>query len=116
MLYLLGLERKQKILRSHILFRSYSFGIEMINTFIHFRSSLKNHTRFQTKWAKCIRGFRPKRRKNPTDRVVHNYMAYIRESPPGLISTFNVCFGRFWSVWTHAYYLVLTHLAFRLSY
>ena len=32
-------------------FLSYSFGIETINTFIHFRSSLENHTRFQTEKA-----------------------------------------------------------------
>ena len=31
------------------LFLSYTFGIETINTFIHSRSFLKNHTRFQTK-------------------------------------------------------------------
>ena len=31
------------------LFLSYSFGIETINTFIHSRSSLENHTRFKTK-------------------------------------------------------------------
>ena len=34
------------------LFLSYSFGIETINTFIHSRSSLENHTRFQTKTGK----------------------------------------------------------------
>ena len=36
------------------LFRSYSFGIETINTSIHVRSrsSLENHTRFQTKMGK----------------------------------------------------------------
>ena len=35
------------------LFRSYSFGIETINTYIYVRSrsSLENHTRFQTKKA-----------------------------------------------------------------
>ena len=32
-------------------FLSYSFGIETINTFIHSRSSLENHTRFQTEKA-----------------------------------------------------------------
>ena len=49
------------------LFRSYSFGIETINTFIRSRSSLENETRFQIKWAKCIRPvFRPKRPKNHT--------------------------------------------------
>ena len=30
-------------------FLSYTFGIETINTFIHSRSFLKNHSRFQTK-------------------------------------------------------------------
>ena len=34
------------------LFRSYSFGIETINTFIRSRSSLENLTRFQTKIGK----------------------------------------------------------------
>ena len=34
-----------------ILFPSYSFGIEKINTFT-LRSSLENHTRFQTKMGK----------------------------------------------------------------
>ena len=50
---LLRLERKQKNssnpFRIRIfLFLSYSFGIETINTFIHSRSSLEKHTRFQT--------------------------------------------------------------------
>ena len=36
---------------------SYSFGIETINTFIRSRSSLENHTRYQTK---TIPVFRPK--------------------------------------------------------
>ena len=50
MLSLLRLERKPKNssnpFRIRIfLFLSYSFGIETINTFIHSRSSLKNHTR-----------------------------------------------------------------------
>ena len=31
------------------LFLSYSFGIKTINTFLHSRSSLENHTQFQTK-------------------------------------------------------------------
>ena len=54
---LLRLERLQKPFRIRIsLFLSYSFGIEMITTFIHTRSSLENLTRldkiynsFQTK-------------------------------------------------------------------
>ena len=56
MLALLSLERKQNYSSNPIrirkfLFLSYSFGIETINTFIPFRSSLDNHTRFQTKTA-----------------------------------------------------------------
>ena len=52
---LLRLECKQKnssnAFRTRIFlhFRSYSSGIEMTNTFILLRSSLENHTRFQTK-------------------------------------------------------------------
>ena len=51
---LLRLERQQKdflkpLMNSHIIPFSYSFGIEVINTFIHSRSFLENHTRFQTK-------------------------------------------------------------------
>ena len=37
-------------------FLSYSFGIETINTFIHSRSSLENHTRFQTKMFNVYEG------------------------------------------------------------
>ena len=51
---ILGLERKQKNYSNAFgtgifLFRFYSFAIETINTFIHSRSSLKNHTRFRIK-------------------------------------------------------------------
>ena len=52
----LRLECKQKFrhwnafwTRIFLHFRSYSSGIETTNTFIRFRSSLENHTRFQTK-------------------------------------------------------------------
>ena len=59
MLSLLRLERKQKILQSHFEFNiSLSFllrfGIETINTFIHSRSFLKNHTDSRPNWAKSI--------------------------------------------------------------
>ena len=48
------------------------------------RSSLENNTRFQTKCAKGIPVFRPKRSKNHAwwGRHTHTYMAYIRENPP----------------------------------
>ena len=89
MLASLRLEHKQN--KSSNLFRtciflvlSYSFGIETINTFIHSRSSLENHTRFKTKIGEVYTPFRPKRRKFPTqwgDGAAHTYIAYIRESP-----------------------------------
>ena len=72
MLSLLRLERKQKKNYSNpfrnrtFLFLSYLFGIETITTFIHSRSSLEKHTRFQTKMGKVYTRFRPKRRRNPT--------------------------------------------------
>ena len=48
------------------LFLSYSFGIETINTFIQSRSSLENHTRFQSKMGKVYTRFQTtKWRKNP---------------------------------------------------
>ena len=73
MLSLLRLERQQKNalnpFRIGTFLLSYSFGIKLINMFIHSRSSLENHTRFQTKMTNVcipIPVFRPKRRKNPT--------------------------------------------------
>ena len=65
---LLRLERKQKISSNAFRIRLfplcyYSFGIEMINTFIHSRSSLENYTRFHTKMEKSIPVFRPKKPK-----------------------------------------------------
>ena len=70
-LSLLRLERKQKNssnpFRIRIfLFLSYSFGIETINTFIHSRSSLENHTRFQTKMGKVYTRFQNKTAQKPT--------------------------------------------------
>ena len=67
---LLRLERKQKNssnpLRIHIfLFLSYSFGIAMINTFIHSRSSLESYTRFQSKMVKIYTRFQTKKAKKP---------------------------------------------------
>ena len=46
---------------------NYSFGTQTINTFIHSRSFLENHTRFQSK--------------NPPFGVAHTYTAYIRGYP-----------------------------------
>ena len=92
---LLRLERKQKNssnpFRIRIFLRiSFTFGIETINTFIHSRSSLENHTRSQTKMGKICTRFLIKRRKNPTrsggrGAHTHKYIAHIREFPlPGL--------------------------------
>ena len=54
-------------IRSRIfLFRSYSFGIETINTLILSLVPLKTIPDFRPKWTKCIPVFGPKRPKNPT--------------------------------------------------
>ena len=81
---LLRLGRKQKNssnpFRIRIfLFLSYSFGIETINTFIHSRSSLENHTRFQTKMGKVYIRFETKTAQKPFG-VAHRY---VGEYPPG---------------------------------
>ena len=57
MLSLLRLERKQKNYSNPFrirtfLFLYFSFEIETVNTFIHSRSSLENHTQIQTKMGK----------------------------------------------------------------
>ena len=65
-------------------FLSYSPGIETINTFIHSRSSLKNHTRFQTKIGKVYTRFQTTTvQKTLPDGAAHTYIAYVREYPPG---------------------------------
>ena len=81
MLSLLRLERKQtnssNPFRIRIfLFLSYSFGIETINTFIHSRSSLENHTRFQTKMGKVYTRFQTKtaQKPYPTGRHIPNQL------------------------------------------
>ena len=86
MLSLLRLERKQKNsskpFRIRVFFfLSYSFGIETIKTFIQSRSSLKNHTRFQTKRGKVYTFFQTKTTQLcPIGR--HSYITYIWEYPP----------------------------------
>ena len=53
--------------------------------FIRSRSSLENHTSFQTKMGKVYMPvFRPKRPKKHTLWAAHIYIAYIREYPPGI--------------------------------
>ena len=64
------LERKQTIspnaypIRKFLL-RSYSFGVETINKFIHPRSSIENHTRFQIKMGKEYTRFQTRKDKKP---------------------------------------------------
>ena len=68
---LLRLECKQKTfsnafqIRIYFLFRSYSFGIETINTFIRFRSSLESDNQFQTKMGKVYTRFQTKKVQKP---------------------------------------------------
>ena len=69
-LKLLKLERKQNnssnAFRIRIfLFPSHSFGIETITTFIRSRSSLENHTRFQTKMGEVYTCFQTKKAQKP---------------------------------------------------
>ena len=82
------LERKRTIspnaypIRKFLL-RSYSFGVETINKFIHPRSSIENHTRFQVKMGKEYTRFQTRKDKKTLHFwAVHVYMAYIGESPP----------------------------------
>ena len=68
------IERKQKFFWNYafqiwiFLFLSYSFGIEMTNSFIHCCLSLENHTQFQTTVGKVhiLPVFRQKRHKDYT--------------------------------------------------
>ena len=87
MLSLLRLQRKQKSSSKRFrirtfLFLSYSFGIETINTFIHSRSSLKNHTRFQTKMGKVYTHFQTKTERKPYPVGRHIPIWLILESNP----------------------------------
>ena len=84
MLSLLRLERKNYSIPFRIrifLFLSFSFGIEMINTFI-----------LSVVPSKTIPAFRPKRPKTLPDGTTHTHMAYIREHPPPPPSP-GVCFS-----------------------
>ena len=91
---LLRLERKQKISSNafriciFLISGSYSFGIETISMFIHslHRSSLENHTRFQSKMGKSIPVFRPKRPKIHTLCGSTNLHGLYRGVPPPPLS------------------------------
>ena len=116
---LLRLERKQKNysnpFRIRIFLRlSFTFGIETINTLIHSRSSLENHTRSQAKMGKICTRFQIKRRKTLPEEGgggahTYKYIAYIREFPlPGL-TRFN---GKRQEIITHMFNLLQRHLFF----
>ena len=85
---LLRLECKQKNssnpFRIRIfLFLSHSFGIKMINMFIHSVVPSKTIPDSRPTWAKCIPVFRPKRHKNPTPwggTYLHKYIHTCLES------------------------------------
>ena len=51
---------------SHIILLSCSFGIKMTNTFIHSRSSLANHSWFQTKMCKVYTLFQTETAQKPS--------------------------------------------------
>ena len=99
MLSLLRLERKQKNCSNRFrigifFFLSCSFGIETINTFVHSRSSLKNHTRFQTKMGEVYTRFQTKTAQKPYHWEWHIPKIYIlyKEVPPPpsmLLTTLN---------------------------
>ena len=87
MLSLLRLEHKQKNssnpFRIRIfLFLSYSFRIAMIRTFVHSCSSLKSHTRFQTKMSKVNTRFQTKTAQKAYPMGSTYLYSYIREYPP----------------------------------
>ena len=61
---------------------SYSFGVETINTFVHFRSSLKINARFQTKISQVYTRFQTRTARKPYLLGRHiSYMAYIGKYP-----------------------------------
>ena len=101
MLSLLRLEHQQKNssnpFRIRIfLFLSYSFRIAMIRTFVHSRSSLENHIRFQTKMGKVYTRFQTKKAQKPYPMGSTYLYSYIREYPPGTelcISCLHVSYG-----------------------
>ena len=63
-------------------FLPFSFEIEMINTFIHARSSLENHTRFQTRTGKVKTHFQTKTAKKPYPMGWHIPILVIYGSTP----------------------------------
>ena len=90
MLSLHRLERKQKNYSNSFWIRIFLFlSLLILNwnnkDFHTLRSSLKNHTRFQTKMGKVYDPFSDQNgTKTPPDGAVHTYITYIREYFPGV--------------------------------
>ena len=87
---LLRLERKQNssnLFRIRIfLFRSYSFGIETISTFIYSRSSLEKSYPILDQNGKSVYPFSDQNiAKTPPFGAAHTYIAYIRKYPPPVV-------------------------------
>ena len=88
---LLRLERKQKNssnpFRIRIfLFRSYSFGIETISTFIYSRSSLEKSYPILDQNGKSVYPFSDQNiAKTPPFGAAYTYIAYIRKYPPPVV-------------------------------
>ena len=59
-----------------------SFGIETINTLIHSRSSLENHTRFLTKMGKVYTRFQTKTAQKPYSLGRHIPIRLVQGSTP----------------------------------
>ena len=88
---LFRLERNQKFLQLHLEFAYFSFfcsfGIKTINTFIHSRSSLENHTWYQTKIGKIYTRFQTKTAQKPYSfllgRQIPTVYGLYKGVPPG---------------------------------
>ena len=66
---------------------SLSVGTETVNRFVHTRSSLENHTQFQTKMRKVYFRFQTKTaQKNKPFEAAHTYVSYIGELPSGHVT------------------------------
>ena len=91
MSWLLILKRKQKISSNAFrigtfLFRSCSFGIETINTFIRSRSSFENHTRFHTPGQSLYPFSDPTAQKPyPLGRHIPTWLTYRSSQHPALM-------------------------------
>ena len=72
------------------LFMTCSFGTVMINTFIHSRSSLETHTRFQTKMGKVQTKTTPK--PYPWGRHILIWLIWGYPPPPGILAENNLLF------------------------